>query len=306
MINLREFIVRQRHVKSSNIIFEVTEAFGARNGDDILTLSKHPSKRELGRRAALSLCEVLHMGCKLKIALEGLSLEARIRVPPVIIGKIGWLLYRAREETAPKRTVRHEADAQLTTRRKRSVALDITRPKRVLALQRGNRMHRVRFSQSADARFRKAESTHFARANQLRHRTDSFLNGNSRINPVLIIEIDRIDPQAAKTSVARLSHVGRRTVCAAYGAVRIYPEAKFRGDDDLLSRDVPEKSTEKLLILIRAVDLRRVKKVTSHFEVALKNTSAPRTHLSARRRMTCPCNPSQAPKLQANQVCVFS
>ena len=64
----------------------------------------------------------------------------------------------------------------------------------------------------------------------------------------------------------------KETVYARSGSVRIYPEAKLCCDDDLLARDVAEKSTQKLLILVGAVDLRRVKKVTSHIEVALKNS----------------------------------
>ena len=68
---------------------------------------------------------------KLKIPLEGLSLEARIRVSPVIGGEVRWLLNGPRQETCAKGAVRDKADAQLATCRKSAVALHIPRPKRI-------------------------------------------------------------------------------------------------------------------------------------------------------------------------------
>ena len=198
MIHLREFIVRQRHVKSSNIIFEVTEALGARNGDDILTLRKHRTSAGWAGEQPF-LCA--------RFFTWVASCRLRSNASPWKRGLVCRQSSSARSDgfcIAPVRKPRPSGctpRSRCPVRDKRQAfrCAPHLETKANIALQRGNRMHRIRFSQSADARFRKAEGPHFARANQLRHRVDSVLNGNSRINPVLVIEIDGLNPQPAKT-----------------------------------------------------------------------------------------------------------
>ena len=92
MIDLREFVRGQRDAESAKIVFEIPDAFGTRDRHNVIALSNHPRQRELCGRAALCLGKVFHMRRKLKISLEGLSLEAGIRVPPIVGGEVGWLL----------------------------------------------------------------------------------------------------------------------------------------------------------------------------------------------------------------------
>jgi hypothetical protein len=66
----RILIRGQRDVKSTEIVFEITEALGAGDRDDVLALSQHPGQRKLCRRAILPLRKVFHMGCKLKITIK--------------------------------------------------------------------------------------------------------------------------------------------------------------------------------------------------------------------------------------------
>ena len=83
-IYLGELIRGQRDVKSTEIVFEITEALGAGDRDDVLALSQHPGQRKLCRRAILPLRKVFQMGCKLKITIKGLTLEARNRAPKTV------------------------------------------------------------------------------------------------------------------------------------------------------------------------------------------------------------------------------
>src|SRR4029077_1207494 len=144
----------------------ITDALGTWDRNNVISLSEHPSQCELCRRAALPLRKILHVRRKLKISIEGLSLEARIRVPPVVGGEIGWLLNGPCQETSSKGTVWDEADAQLATCCKRAIALNIARPKRILGLESGNWVQSGRASQCANTCLRKPESAHLSRTNQ--------------------------------------------------------------------------------------------------------------------------------------------
>ncbi len=134
------------------------------------------------------------MGCKLKITIKGLALEARNRAPKIVCSKVGWLLDRSRQKASLERTVCHEADAEFATRRERSISLYIARPERIFALKCRDWMHSDRASQGADARLRKSQLTNFSRPNQLGHRPDGFFDKHAGIDPVLVIQIDKVNP----------------------------------------------------------------------------------------------------------------
>ena len=85
---------------------------------------------------------------------------------------------------------------------------------------------------------------------------------------MLIIQIDRLNPQTAKASVARLSDAGRRAIGSGDRPGGIDPEATLRRDDSSLARDLSQKAADQLLVLIRTIDLRCIEKVTPEFEVA--------------------------------------
>ena len=119
-IDLGKLIRGQRDVKSTEIVFEITEALGVGDRDDVLALSQHPGERKLCRRAILPLRKVFQMGCKLKIMIKGLTLEARNRSPKIICSNVGCLLDRPRQKVSPERTVCYKPDAELAARRERS------------------------------------------------------------------------------------------------------------------------------------------------------------------------------------------
>ena len=70
------------------------------------------------------------MGCKLKITIKGLTLEARNRAPKIVCSKVGWLLDRPRQKASPERTVCNEADAELAARTPRAFLFSLHRATR--------------------------------------------------------------------------------------------------------------------------------------------------------------------------------
>ena len=53
MIDLREFVAGQRDVESAEIVFEITDAFGAWDRHNVIALTNHPRQRELCGRDKL-------------------------------------------------------------------------------------------------------------------------------------------------------------------------------------------------------------------------------------------------------------
>ena len=70
-------------------------------------------------------------------------------------------------------------------------------------------------------RFGQAEMTHFPRTHEVGHRAHRVLNRRFRIDPVLIVEIDYLDPEPLEARIAGLAHVVRPAVgCAGRSGIR--------------------------------------------------------------------------------------
>src|SRR5438067_12788799 len=97
-------------------------------------------------------------------------------------------------------------------------------------------MDRMRATNRIRARLRQTKETHFALANELGHGVDRFFNRCIGIDSMLIIEIDHVDIEPAKTTFARLAHVIRlSTDSTKLRFLRISQDSKFRGDDNLFA-----------------------------------------------------------------------
>src|SRR6185369_5499401 len=95
----------------------------------------------------------------------------------------------SREETCAQRCERNEADAELLAGREHAVALGVSRPERVLALDGGERQHRVRTSDGRRARLREPEVPHLSRGDQRLDRAGDVLDRNVAIDAMLEEEI---------------------------------------------------------------------------------------------------------------------
>ena len=85
----------------------------------------------------------------------------------VAFAELGVLVHRAGQEALAERAVGHEADAEFLARLEDAVGLRPARPQRILALQRGDRLHRVRAADGLRAGLGQAEVPDLALGDQL-------------------------------------------------------------------------------------------------------------------------------------------
>jgi hypothetical protein len=72
--------------------------------------------------------------------------------------------------------------------------------------------------------------THLAFLHQLGHAADRLLDRNVRVDPVLVKQIDRLQPQALERAFARAPRIRRRAVQTGH-LVPIPPHREFGSDD---------------------------------------------------------------------------
>src|SRR5690606_4126688 len=109
--------------------------------------------------------------------------------------------------------------------------------------------------------FRQADVADFARLHQFRHRTDRLLDRRLWIDAVLIIKVDRLDPEPAKTVIARLAHIIRRAVYPSRtGIGRISNDAELGGDHDAVAATA-NGFADEFFIRIGAVHVGGVEKI---------------------------------------------
>src|SRR4051812_15898105 len=87
--------------------------------------------------------DVAHDRRRAHVRVEVLALKPRIAAAEITFGILLGALDVAREKSAAEGTERNEADAELAQQRD-DARLEIALPQRILALQRRDRMHRMR------------------------------------------------------------------------------------------------------------------------------------------------------------------
>src|SRR5581483_9924499 len=87
-LDASQIINRQLHIQCADILLEILPPFGAGNGNDVIPLGQDPGERQLRRRAALLLSQLLNLGDEVEILLKVFSLEPRGVAAVVIRGKI--------------------------------------------------------------------------------------------------------------------------------------------------------------------------------------------------------------------------
>src|SRR5208337_4275411 len=107
--------------------------------------------------------------------------------------------------------VRDVADAQFPDGRKEFV-LRVAAPQRILGLQGGDRVYRLRPADGLGCRLAQAEVTHLPLPYQFRHGTDGLFNGDVRIDTVLVVNVDVVDPQPSERAFAGLAYMFQAAV----------------------------------------------------------------------------------------------
>ena len=128
-----------------------------------------------------------------QVGVEIAALEARAHRAEIL--RAGALLRPVpADQPARQHAIGGDADAELAAGRQ-DVALDAARDQRVLDLQIGDRMHRVRAADGFGADFRQADVPIAARLHHVGDRADRVLDRHVGIEPRRAVDVDVVDAE---------------------------------------------------------------------------------------------------------------
>ena len=117
------------------------------------------------------------------------------------------------------------------------------------------------------ARLGQAEMAHFAFFNEARHRTDRFFDRYIGVDPMLVVEIDCIDPEPFQRTFTGPADIFRRAVDAAK-AVLVKGKAEFGRNHEAVAF-AGNGPAQKLFIAVRAVNFSGIEKGDAQFNRAI-------------------------------------
>jgi hypothetical protein len=112
----------------------------------------------------------------------------------------------AGEEAAPEGRIGHERDPKFIDQRQQ-LPLRIAGPKGVLRLQGRDRVDRVGAADGVEAGLAEAKMVDLALFHETGHGPDRVGDRHLRVDPVLVVEVDRLDPEPPQARCAGLRHV---------------------------------------------------------------------------------------------------
>lgn len=203
--------LRDLNLQRANIVVKVLGPCGARNRDDIVSLSHQPSQDELRRCAPLAVSHVLDAVHKLEVLVEILLGEPRGHRAEITLLKVIRRPDTTREETPAKRRVCDGGDTQLAARAEQVDIrrLDLEREGRVLDLHGVDVRDFAGAAEALGAALAQAEVAHLAGVLQLLHLGDGRLDGLVHVQAVAIIQVHIRQAQALKGFVNGLVDVLR-------------------------------------------------------------------------------------------------
>src|SRR5207245_1850005 len=134
---------------------------------------------------AMRSSDLPHDAGRAHVRVEVRALETRIVAAEVVLGILLRAFDAAGEEAAAEGAERDEADAELAQQRD-EVPFEIALPQRVLALQRGDRMYRMRAADRLLARFRQSEVTRLPLTHEIPNGAGDVFDRDVRTNPMLV------------------------------------------------------------------------------------------------------------------------
>ena len=158
-----------------------------------VVVPQQPRERELRSRTALALRERRDRIGEAQIRGEIIGTEARLVPARIVRRQILGTAEASGKKTATERAISDEGDTEFARRRQNVVGLDVARPERKLALQCGDRMHRVCPPQRFGPNLREAEVADFARRHQLAHRADGLLDRRLGVGAMQVQQVDTGD-----------------------------------------------------------------------------------------------------------------
>src|SRR2546426_7060571 len=255
---------------------------GAGDRNNPRLLGQQPGERNLGRCCLFLFCDAAEQINQGLVRLERFRSETREGAAEVGAIEGRFLVHLPREKTLAQRAVRHEADSEFLQGRYHFL-LRGSRPQRVFALERSDRLDLVRATDRLHSRFGKAEALDLTLLNHLPYSSGHVLDRHVQINPVLIEEVDFLDLESLERALDGLLDVlgpaiqSRRALHPAGIEVTAHVEPEFGGDHHLLA-ERSERFTHKLFVQERTVDLRGVEKCDAAFQDR-KSTRLNSSHL---------------------------
>ena len=267
LVNALEGFRRELEVDGAEVVFEVLEALGAGDGDDVVALGEDPCEGELGRGAAEFGGDGFYGFGEVEVAGEVFALEAGVVLAPVVFGDVGGGLKASGEESAAEGRVGDEADAELAAGGEDFVFW-IAGPEGVFGLEGRDGMDLGGAAEGGGSGFGHAEVADFSGGDELGHGSKGVFNGDVGIDAVLVVEVDVVEVEAFEAGVAGLADVFGAAVDAEEFAVGAAHVAELGGEDDVVAA-VADGAADELLVASGAVHVCGVEEVESGVEGAV-------------------------------------
>jgi hypothetical protein len=120
-------------------------------------------------------------------------------------------------------------------------------------------MRVVRASNRCGGRFREPEKPHLPRRHEFAHRSDRLFDRHLRIDAVLVVQVDRLDPQPLQARLTGLTHVCGRAVDAEEFAVRSTDVSELRREHDGFAA-IRDRFADQLFVRPGPVHIGRIEK----------------------------------------------
>src|SRR4029077_7000395 len=273
-LDVLEIVGRKLARSRADVLLEPVELGSAGNRDDPRLLCQQPGECDLRRSRALLLADLFQQIDHWPVCLASLGRKARQAGAIVVAAEGGGLVDLAGEEAPAQGTKGNEADPQLRANRQH-LRLGLTPPEGIFALDRGDRLNRVRAADGRGASFAEAEMLNLALCDQILHRAGDVLDRDIGIDPVLVEQVDRLNPQPLQRAFGRLPDAFGATVKPAGSAVTEVV-AELGGDDDVLSEWL-QRLAHEFLVGERTIDRGGVEES----DTALERRPDERDHLFA-------------------------
>jgi len=259
-LELVEVRPREDEVRSVEVLLEAVAALRPEDGHDVTPPREDPREGDLRRLGVPALRDLLHLRDEREVLREVLALEARRRAPVVALREIREAAIPPREEPAPERAVCDEPDPELAARGEDG-RLDVAREERVLALERRDRVDATRAPERLGRGLREADPPDLPFPHETRHRANGLLYRRRGVDPMEVIEVDRVDVEPLQAPLARRADViGLPANAALRGVRRIAQDAELRREDDPVA-PARDGLPDELFVRVRAVHIGRVEEV---------------------------------------------
>src|SRR5215218_5287575 len=179
------------NLRSADVLVQPVELCRSWDWHDPGPLFQQPRKRDLRRSGLLAVCEGLQPLYEREVCLPVLLRESRNDVAEVSSVERRLVVDLAGEKPLTERAERHESDAELLERRK-NFCLGLSPPQGVFALQRRNRVNRVRPANGLNACLRQSEVSDLAFPDEVPDCAGDVFDRHVGIDAMLIEEVDPI------------------------------------------------------------------------------------------------------------------